>query len=169
MVRSQMHPQVRAIDMEHVILAICGALWRWWDGRGKEVWPHVSYTLVRLSLLVPATLYAGYLVTNGYWSLWIAAWMVLNLHLSPYKFIGDWRSPLMAFRYSGVALITVAPGLIGYFPLYIDGMPYVAACAMAGLSYPLLGGVLVGRYPASRVREYGAEILVGAAVVGTLL
>ncbi len=148
--------------MEHIILAAYGGLWRVWDGRGAQWVPKINETLLRLSLLVPAALYAGYLVAD-WWAVWIAAWMVLNLHLSPYKFVGDWRSPLMVFRYSAGALITIAPGLLGYFPLYIDGMPYLAACAVAGLSYPVLG-----RYASGKLQEYGAEIITGAAVISSL-
>lgn len=156
--------------MEHILLAIYGAVWRVWDGRGgnsdKGAWkPEVHETLIRLSFLVPATLYAGIAVAGvGGWAVWIAAGMILNLHISPYKFIGDWRSPMMFLRYSTGALITVAPGLLGHFPLYIDGMPYIAVCVLAGLSYPVLG-----RFTSGKMQEYGAEAITGAVVVGGLV
>ena len=146
-----------------IAVIVAGAAWRWWDGRGEDWHPSLTkHTLVRLLFVTVLAAFIGYDVI-GSWGLFPAAIAVLSIHMSPSKFLPNWRSWLMTFRYAIPAAVSVIPAWFGVWEGYHDGMAYVLACLAAEASYPILH-----RYAPDKIAEYGPELIVGAAVIGGL-
>lgn len=147
----------------NALFLLAGAAWRFWDGLGKK--DARAVTGVRAVVGVAVALAAAW------WSqgldlvvLWLGGWAALNLIVGHTSWM-DWK--WQALRFSMVAALTVYP-----LGPSAAGWGYIAACAVAGLSYPLLFW-LNERWPLPRWwlfdgPEAYARLPLGAAVIGGL-
>lgn len=152
-----------------VAATLLGAVWRIWDGRGAHTHPGIlDHSMVRLAVALVGSLLA--LAAVGRMELiwlWPVAVALVSINAGPARFMpsGSWDDWMMGLRYSGPAIVAIAPfWAFNISGLYGGGIPYVLACALAGLTYPILKPRVAGL-----VSEWVPEGAVGAAVLGGLV
>lgn len=142
-------------------LVVLGAGWKWWDGRGGDGLTWLRSVL--LGLMLGAAVWP-----LGWLGLWVAAVTAVSLTVGQTKW-EDWL--WQGLRYSSMAALAV-------LPIGLAAWPYVAACALGGLAYPLAFWMheRVVRLPVIKVRgavlfdgpEAWARLFLGASVIGGL-
>jgi hypothetical protein len=146
---------------------ILGALWRKWDGHGKEWHPSIlEHGGVRIAIGTLIALWSiGVTFDSPVFILWPVLIAMISIAMGPSKFIEKgWSSWLMGLRYTIPAVIAVSPSWFGIGPTpYHWGLAYVGICLVAGLVYPITYKWFFGK-----VSEYAPELAVGAAVIGGL-
>jgi hypothetical protein len=74
----------------------------------------------------------------------------------------------MLLRFSLPALVICAPGWLGLYPIALYGLPYIAACVVAGGVYPLLNH-RIGAHRHQWLMVRGIESVNGAGALGCLV
>ena len=141
-----------------VILAALAGAWRRWDGWGEQL-PGGIRGLIGAAI-VGACAYWG---IGSLWAIWPAAWATWAL-LRGFP-DGSWESYQKSLKHWVLpALAAIGPGLAGAWPIWHNGIPYIATAVFVGVLYPT-----VSRHVFNDWGAWLKEIAAGVCIGGGML